>query len=82
MDHYTDNVKECIHCYEQSSAEHFAVTPFLANEFESRIFQLFMVMTDGELDCYRAKLVELGYVDASEYSRSDNGLVKALTNGI
>lgn len=82
MDHYTDNVKECIHCYEQSSAEHFAVTPFLANEFESRIFQLFMVMTDGELDCYRAKLVELGYVDYSEYNRTDNGLVKALTNGI
>ena len=35
-------------------------------------------MTDPELDCYRAKLVELGYVDYSEYNRTDNGLVKAI----
>jgi hypothetical protein len=28
-------------------------------------------MTDDELDCYRAKLVELGYVDKSTYDQAE-----------
>lgn len=82
MSFYTDKVKECIHCFEQSTTEKYDENVELASEFESRIFKLFAIMTDGELDCYRAKLVELGYVDYSEYNRTDNGLVKALNNDI
>jgi len=81
-EHYTDKVKECIHCYEQSTTEKYDENAELASDAEARIFKLFAIMTDEELDCYRAKLVELGYVDYSEYNRTDNGLVKALTNGI
>ena len=82
MDHYTDNVKECIHCYEQSTTEKYEENAEMASDAEARIFKLFEIMTDGELDCYRAKLVELGYVDYSEYNRTDNGLVKGVNNGI
>jgi len=81
-EHYTDKVKECIHCFEQSSSEKYDENAELALDAEARIYKLFAIMTDEELDCYRAKLVELGYVDYSEYNRTDNGLVKALNNGI
>jgi hypothetical protein len=36
-------------------------------------------MTDAELNAYREQLVKLGYVDPSEYSRSENGLVTEKT---
>lgn len=77
-EHYTDRVKECIFCWEQSTPEKYDEDTDKASDHESRIFKLFKEMTDPELDCYRAKLVELGYVDASEYRRSDRGLVKAI----
>jgi len=72
-------VKEAIYCYEQSTPEKFEEDPLKANDFESRIYELFKLMTDAELDEYRRRLVSLGYVDASEYSRSENGLVTEKT---
>ena len=78
MDHYTDKVKECIFCYEQSTPEKYDEDRHKALRYESCIYELFKQMTDPELDCYRAKLVELGYVDYSEYNRTDNGLVKSI----
>ena len=77
-EHYTDRVKECIFCYEQSTPEKYDEDMHKALRYESCIYELFKQMTDLELDCYRAKLVELGYVDYSEYNRTDNGLVKAI----
>ena len=77
-EHYTDLVKECIFCYEQSTPEKYDEDMHKALRYESCIYELFKQMTDPELDCYRAKLVELGYVDYSEYNRTDNGLVKAI----
>ena len=79
MEHYTDRVKEAIFCYEQSTPEKYEEDHHKALRYETCIYELFREMTDGELDCYRAKLVELGYVDPSEYSRSDNGLVTTKT---
>lgn len=78
-EHYTDKVKECIFCWEQSTSEKYDEDVEKASDHEVRIFKLFKEMTDGELNCYRSKLVELGYVDPSEYSRSDNGLITSKT---
>lgn len=78
MDHYTDNVKECIHCYEQSTPEKYEENAELASAAEARIFKLFTLMTNEEVVAYRSKLVELKYVDYSEYSRTENGLVKSI----
>jgi hypothetical protein len=72
-------VKEAIYCYEQSTPEKYNDDPFKANDQEARIYELFKQMTDAELDEYRRRLVSLGYVDASEYSRSENGLVTEKT---
>ena len=77
-EYYTDKVKECIFCYEQSTPEKYDEDMQKANRYESCNYELFKQMTRQELDCYRSKLVELGYVDASEYSRRDNGLVKSI----
>lgn len=77
-EHYTDKVKECIFCFEQSTPEKYDEDMYKALRYESCIYELFKQMTDPELDCYRAKLVELGYVNYSEYNRTDNGLVKAI----
>jgi hypothetical protein len=77
-ENYTDRVKECIFCYEQSTSEKYDEDMHKANRYESCIYELFKLMTDDELNCYRAKLVELGYVDPSEYSRSENGLVQSI----
>lgn len=70
-EHYTDLVKECIFCYEQSTPEKYDQDMHKANDFESRIYELFKLMTDDELDCYRAKLVELGYVHPDEYKYAE-----------
>jgi hypothetical protein len=75
----TDLVAVAIYYYEQSTPEKFEEDPWKANDFESRIYRLFKIMTDAELDEYRRRLVSLGYVDASEYSRSENGLVTEKT---
>jgi len=77
-EHYTDKVKEAVYCYEQSTPEKYEEDPHKALRYETCIYELFKEMTNGELDCYRAKLVELGYVHYSEYNRTDNGLVKSL----
>ena len=74
-EHYTDLVKECIFCWEQSTPEKYDEDMHKANRYESCIYELFKQMTRQELDCYRSKLVELGYVNPSEYARSDNGLI-------
>ena len=75
----TDLVAVAIYCYEQSTPEKVEEDPWKANDFESRIYRLFKIMTDAELDEYRRRLVSLGYVDVSEYSRSENGLVTEKT---
>jgi len=75
----TEQVKEAIHCYEQSTPEKYEEDMHKANQYESRIYELFKQMTDAELNAYREQLVKLGYVDASEYSRSENGLVTEKT---
>jgi hypothetical protein len=75
-EHYTDRVKEAIFCYEQSTPEKYDEDMHKANRYESCIYELFKLMTDDELDCYRAKLVELGYVHPDEYKYAD-GLVRA-----
>jgi len=74
-----DLVEQAIYCYEQCMPQKFEEDPLKANDFESRIYELFKLMTDAELDEYRRRLVSLGYVDASEYSRSENGLVTEKT---
>lgn len=74
-EHFTAEVSACIYCFEQSTPEKYEDDPWLANDYESRIYELFKLMSKAELDCYRAKLVELGYVNPSEYARSDNGLI-------
>ncbi len=66
-EHYTDRVKECIFCFEQSTPEKYDQDMHKANRYESCIYELFKLMTDDELDCYRAKLIELGYVDPDHY---------------
>ena len=75
-EHFTDKVKECIFCFEQSTPEKYDEDMHKANRYESCIYELFKLMTDDELDCYRAKLVELGYVHPDEYKYAD-GLVTA-----
>ena len=70
-EHYTDRVKECIFCFEQSTPEKYDQDMHKANRYESCIYELFKLMTDDELDCYRAKLVELGYVDKSTYANAE-----------
>ena len=75
----TDRVKEAVFCYEQSTPEKYEEDVHKANECESRIYELFRQMTDAELNAYREQLVKLGYVDASEYSRSENGLITEKT---
>jgi hypothetical protein len=75
----TDRVKEAIFCYEQSTPEKYEEDMHTANRYESCIYELFRQMTDTELNAYREQLVKLGYVDASEYSRSENGLVTEKT---
>ncbi|CAB4143270.1 hypothetical protein UFOVP450_97 [uncultured Caudovirales phage] len=77
-EHYTDMVKEAVHCYEQSTPEKYEENAELASAAEARIFKLFTLMTNEELDAYRSKLVELKYVDYSEYSRTENGLVRSI----
>jgi hypothetical protein len=74
-----DLVEQAIYCYEQCMPQKFEEDLLKANDFESRIYELFKQMTDAELDEYRRRLVSLGYVDASEYSRSENGLVTEKT---
>ena len=70
-EHYTDIVKEAIFCFEQSTPEKYDEDMHKANRYESCIYELFKLMTDDELDCYRAKLVELGYVDKSTYANAE-----------
>jgi len=53
-EHYTDRVKECIFCFEQSTPEKYDQDMHKANRYESCIYELFKLMTDDELDCYRA----------------------------
>lgn len=77
-EHYTDIVKEAIYCYEQSTSEKYEENAESASAAEARIFELFEKMTNKELDAYRSKLVELKYVDYSEYSRTENGLVRSI----
>ena len=66
-EHYTDRVKECIFCFEQSTPEKYDQDMHKANRYESCIYELFKLMTDDELDCYRAKLIELEYVEPDQY---------------
>jgi hypothetical protein len=75
----SDRVKEAIFCYEQSTLEKYEADHHKAARYESCIYELFRQMTDTELNAYREQLVKLGYVDASEYSRSENGLVTEKT---
>ena len=74
-EHFTAEVSACIYCFEQSTPEKYDEDMHKANRYESCIYELFKRMSKAELDCYRSKLVELGYVDPSEYARSDNGLI-------
>ena len=74
-----DLVEQAIYCYEQCMPQKFEEDPFKANDFESRIYELFKLMTDAELDEYRRRLVAFGYVNASEYNRSENGLINELS---
>ena len=75
----SDLVTDAIYCYEQSTPEKYNEDPFKANDYESRIYELFKLMTNAELDEYRRRLVAFGYVNASEYSRSENGLINELS---
>jgi hypothetical protein len=75
----TDRVKEAIFCFEQSTPAKYEEDMHKANRYESCIYELFRQMTDAELNAYREQLVKLGYVDPSEYSRSENGLVTEKT---
>ena len=77
--HMTDKVKEAIYCFEQSTPEKYEEDHHKAARYESCIFELFREMTDEELNNYREQLVKLGYVDRSEYSRSENGLITQKT---
>ena len=64
-------VKEAIYCYEQCTPQKYEDDLWLASDFESRIYELFKLMSDSELDLYRAKLVELGYVHPDEYKYAE-----------
>jgi hypothetical protein len=70
-EHYTDQVKEAIYCFEQCTSEKYEEDLHKAARYESCIYELFKLMTDDELDCYRAKLVELGYVDKNVYDQAE-----------
>ena len=70
-EHFTAEVSACIYCFEQSTPEKYEDDPWLANDYESRIYELFKLMSDDELDLYRAKLVELGYVHPDEYKYAE-----------
>lgn len=65
---YTDLVKEAIYCYEQSTPEKYEEDLHKANRYEACIYELFRQMTDDELICYKAKLIELGYVVLFDYN--------------
>ena len=72
---YTHTVKEAIFCFEQSTPEKYEEDLHKAARYETCIYELFALMNDDELNCYRAKLVELGYATYSDYARTENGLV-------
>ena len=72
-------VNQAIYHFEQSTDEKKIENSDLAHEHESAIFNIFPKMNDLELESYRTKLVHLEYVEASEYSRSENGLVTTKT---
>jgi len=79
-DLYTHLVREAVYCYEQCTPEKYEEDSHKAARYESCIFELFAQMNDDELNCYRAKLVELGYADWSDYARTENGLVTTKNN--
>lgn len=64
-------VKQAIYCYEQCTPQKYEEDIWKANDFESRIYELFKLMTNDELDLYRAQLVELGYVHPDEYKYAE-----------
>ena len=70
-EHYTDTVKECIYCFEQCTPAKYEEDLHKAARYESCIYELFKLMTDDELDLYRAKLVELGYVNKNIYDHAE-----------
>jgi len=72
-------VNQAIYHFEQSTDEKKIENSDLAHEHEAAILDIFPKMNDLELESYRTKLVQLGYVDASEYNRSENGLVTTKT---
>lgn len=72
-------VNQAIYHFEQSTDKKKIENSDLAYEHECSIFNIFPKMNDLELESYRTKLVHLGYVEASEYSRSANGLVTTKT---
>jgi hypothetical protein len=72
-------VNQAIYHFEQSTDEKKTENSDLAFEHEAAIFDIFPKINDLELQSYRTKLVQLDYVDASEYNRSENGLVTTKT---
>lgn len=79
-DSYTYLVKEAIFCFEQSTPEKYEEDLHKAARYETCIYELFALMNDNELNCYRAKLIELGYATYPDYARTENGLVTTKNN--
>lgn len=78
---YTNLVKEAVYCYEQSTPEKYDEDLHKATRYESCIYELFAQMNDDELNCYRAKLVELGYVKLVDYNhRTRNEIMQWFEN--